>query len=152
MALRATFYWVKLRLPTTLEGPGAINVARKNVAPKNLSASKPQIEISRSCWSSVIIYYPQFRLKKAQKHTQQQKNVVAGKNLPYVKPYSVCHVLLAPTTPRMYPWGNQYVKNNQDSCQEHPAFSLTPIANKSFIPKYYPNKCLNSNLDHFPGR
>ena len=31
----------------------------------------------------MIIYYPQFRLKKAQKHTQQQKNVVAGKNLPY---------------------------------------------------------------------
>ena len=32
----------------------------------------------------MIIYCPQFRLKKVQKHTQQQKNVVAGKNLPYV--------------------------------------------------------------------
>ena len=49
MALGATFRRVKLRLPTTLEGPGAINMARKNVAQKNLSASKPQIEISRSC-------------------------------------------------------------------------------------------------------
>ena len=61
----------------------AINMARKNVARKNLSASKPQIEISRSCWRSMIIYYPHFRLKKAQKHTQQQTNVVAGKNLRY---------------------------------------------------------------------
>ena len=38
------------------------------------------------------IYYPQFRLEKAQKHTQQQKNVVAGKNLPYtVSPYFPPH-------------------------------------------------------------
>ena len=47
MALGATFRRVKLRLPTTLEGPGAINIGRNDMAPKNLNASKPQIEISR---------------------------------------------------------------------------------------------------------
>ena len=45
----------------------------------------------------MIIYYLQFRLEKAQKHTQQQKNVVAGKNLPYVlleATYGLLHVPL----------------------------------------------------------
>jgi hypothetical protein len=34
MALGATFRRMKLRLPTTLEGPGAINIGRNNMAPK----------------------------------------------------------------------------------------------------------------------
>ena len=44
MALRAMFLWVIFRLPTTLEGPGAMNMASKNLAPKNPEVSKPQIE------------------------------------------------------------------------------------------------------------
>ena len=82
-ALGATYFWVKLWLPTTLEGPGAINMARKNLAPKNLSAWKPQIEISNRLQESVFIYFPYLRLQKRQKVTQQQKKVVAGKILPY---------------------------------------------------------------------
>ena len=38
MALGATFRRVKLRLPTTLEGPGAINIGQNDMAPKNLNA------------------------------------------------------------------------------------------------------------------
>ena len=84
MALRATFMRGKLRLFTTLEAPGAIIIGRIKTAPKNLSASKPQIEISRRWQESVFIYSPYVWLQKQQKVTQQQKNVVAGKNLPYV--------------------------------------------------------------------
>ena len=44
MALRAMFLWVNFRLPTTLEGPGAMNMASKNTAPKNPDVPKRQIE------------------------------------------------------------------------------------------------------------
>jgi hypothetical protein len=82
-ALGATFRRVKLRLPTTLEGPGAINIGQNDMAPKNLNASEPQIEISRRWKESININCPYSRLQKQQKVTQQQKYVVAGKNLPY---------------------------------------------------------------------
>ena len=35
---------VNFRLPTTLEGPGAMNMASKNTALKNSDVPKPQIE------------------------------------------------------------------------------------------------------------
>ena len=35
---------VNFRLPTTLDGPGAMNMASKNTAPKNPDVPKPQIE------------------------------------------------------------------------------------------------------------
>ena len=35
---------VNFRQPTTLEGPGAMNMASKNMAPKNPDVPKPQIE------------------------------------------------------------------------------------------------------------
>ena len=37
-------FWLFFRLPTTLEGPGAMNMASKNTVPKNPDVPKPQIE------------------------------------------------------------------------------------------------------------
>ena len=46
--------WVNFRLPTTLEGPGAMNMASKNTAPKNPDVSKPQIKNNKETFDNKI--------------------------------------------------------------------------------------------------
>ena len=42
------------RLPTTLEGPGAMNMASKNTVPKNPDVSKPQIMNNKETFDNNI--------------------------------------------------------------------------------------------------
>ena len=46
--------WVNFRLPTTLEGPGAMNMASKNMVPKNPDVSKPQIKNNKETFDNNI--------------------------------------------------------------------------------------------------
>ena len=72
------------RLPTTLEGPGAMNMASKNTVPKNPDVSKPQIKNNKETFDNNIHIVAVIMASKSVKHIWQQKNVVAGENLPYV--------------------------------------------------------------------
>ena len=54
IAKQNRMFWLFFRLPTTLEGPGAMNMASKNTVPKNPEVSKPQIKNNKETFDNKI--------------------------------------------------------------------------------------------------